>query len=428
MGYYIYDVNGYVGDLATTFGLDAFEKYVGDDDPVLGALFELGWSPVDGDLTASLDAIPKSDDPDIEEIRQAFIELAKKCDSALIISDGHSEDDDEPEKIGLATILKYSEDQARDDHGRWTTGGSGGAANEDVKPGEQGNLGLGPKGGFAHGEIDETDRLRTGSLNKCYQVHIKDDGKGLFKAEANEMKGQKTFKNWASRFIDLNTCSQAKREVLFSEINKVLGFNITPETVWKDNPKLGGGSCMSWVENFTNKLQAQRQFGNDLVGALQAHDVDTLRSMRDDVMKASIIDYVAGGCDRHAGNVGYDPSNKKLWLIDNGISLGDTAKSQNKDFDNNIHFMSGITSGRAYWGMIANDGNAQRYNAPFMKVKAIEKDYTAMCKAAQKSINNDKGRINGMFSKYKLPEKERDMFWSKVDSLSSRKVPGYVRI
>jgi len=89
MGYYLYDVNGYVGDLASNYGLTLMSTYVRKvaNEPQVKKFFEEGHSPVTKELIAGFKAI-HSPDKDIADTIDNLVSLLVKCDTVAIISDG----------------------------------------------------------------------------------------------------------------------------------------------------------------------------------------------------------------------------------------------------------------------------------------------------------------------------------------------------
>jgi hypothetical protein len=89
MGYYLYDANGYVGDLASNNGLTQMSKYVFSvtSSKPIHKLFEEGYSPVTDELITDFKAI-YCNDKDIAITIENLIDLLSKCDTVAIISNG----------------------------------------------------------------------------------------------------------------------------------------------------------------------------------------------------------------------------------------------------------------------------------------------------------------------------------------------------
>jgi len=224
-------------------------------------------------------------------------------------------------------------------------------------------------------------------------------------------------------------CPQVDREVLFSSVDKIVGYNTAPETVIKEG-KFGYGSCMEWIDKLETGDRGHDAFGYEFSEAVSNGDKDTALSMRNQVMAASIMDYICGSCDRHHGNWGFDAKNNKLWLIDNGLTFGNSASSWNKDFDRFERPLWGgrsLTSGKALWEMVSSKGNAERGGMDFLKPATVRKDYHQMCLETMNKVKANVGVIEKLFDKHGLPEKERKIFWKNVDKLATHEIPGYAR-
>ena len=89
MTYYLYDANGYVGDLASIHGLDLMSDYVIQvtDEPQVKEFFDKGYAFVTKELIAGFKAI-HSQDKDIADTIDNLVNLLEKCDTLAIISDG----------------------------------------------------------------------------------------------------------------------------------------------------------------------------------------------------------------------------------------------------------------------------------------------------------------------------------------------------
>jgi hypothetical protein len=89
MGYYLYDGNGYVGDLASNQGMNdlaAFiDQYAGE---WLQHFIVEGWVPISADLIADAAALPVPDDPAVQETVNNLKEMLGRCVDVAIISDG----------------------------------------------------------------------------------------------------------------------------------------------------------------------------------------------------------------------------------------------------------------------------------------------------------------------------------------------------
>jgi ribonuclease J len=89
MAYYLYDANGYIGDLASIHGLDFMSDYVIQitDEPQVKEFFHKGYAFVTKELIAGFKAI-HSPDKDIADTIDNLVNLLEKCDTVAIISNG----------------------------------------------------------------------------------------------------------------------------------------------------------------------------------------------------------------------------------------------------------------------------------------------------------------------------------------------------
>lgn len=89
MSWYIYDSDGYVGDLATNKGLVDLSNHIQKaGDEKLKALFNDGHSRTGTVLDDSIENIPDSPIESINKTLHNFKELIKKCSDIVVITDG----------------------------------------------------------------------------------------------------------------------------------------------------------------------------------------------------------------------------------------------------------------------------------------------------------------------------------------------------
>ena len=89
MAYYLYDARGYVGDLASTNGLELMSAHAikVTNEPQIIRFFEEGQAPITQELITGFKAIHSSD-KDIADAINNLIRLLGKCETVAIISDG----------------------------------------------------------------------------------------------------------------------------------------------------------------------------------------------------------------------------------------------------------------------------------------------------------------------------------------------------
>ena len=82
MGYYLYDARGYVGDLASTHGLQQVSEYVRRASNILlvKKFFDEGHAPITEDLMAGLRNL-HPEDIEVAQTIDNLLQLLVKCDS-----------------------------------------------------------------------------------------------------------------------------------------------------------------------------------------------------------------------------------------------------------------------------------------------------------------------------------------------------------
>jgi len=93
MGFYLYDANGYIGDIASNNGLMMMSDYIlsSTDSKPVKELFKNGCTPVTKKLIADLKVIRCPDKGIMDSILN-LASLLVKCDTIAIISDGMTAD------------------------------------------------------------------------------------------------------------------------------------------------------------------------------------------------------------------------------------------------------------------------------------------------------------------------------------------------
>lgn len=97
MSYQVYDEGGYVGDFATTKGMDDFMKWLevtGDEEIISFALNAVYIFPM-----ALKEALESHDPPegDLKKTYDNLMELLSKCKGVVMVSDGLNDDLEEVE-------------------------------------------------------------------------------------------------------------------------------------------------------------------------------------------------------------------------------------------------------------------------------------------------------------------------------------------
>ena len=152
---------------------------------------------------------------------------------------------------------------------------------------------------LAHGEVDVEARV-SGSSNQALYVRVTRDGTeagAIYKAETGERP------LWD--FPD----GLWRREVAAFELDRLLGTNLVPATVGRDDLPFGPGSLQWWID-----------------GATDDHYF-TLRERRELwpwFHSLAVFDVVANNADRKSGHVLFDV--ERCYAIDNGLCFHEEEK------------------------------------------------------------------------------------------------------
>lgn len=252
---------------------------------------------------------------------------------------------------------------------------------------------------FVSGKIIKIQKREEKSFNKTFLVDIEDDGQGILKFIKDEKK------HWDN--LDLSKATMSKREVVVSEIDKLLGTTLVPKTVFKTvtndiSPTIKGkGSCQIFMNDFNN--------------AYTLSDKSLLSSILSEVgerelQKGSAFDLIIGSDDRHPGNWGFNKN--KLVFIDNGISLGKQTdiygiKIHQNFLEYNLNQIKPfiIESGAA--------SNVDRVGEVIELLKKTDNEFTRTVKKAKDNLFEIKNILqNNNFS-----EKEVDALEKRVNAL-----------
>lgn len=116
------------------------------------------------------------------------------------------------------------------------------------------------------------------------------------------------------------------REFVFSQVDKLFGFDVVPETVLKVARDKTGKT--QEVMSLQQMGQAREMTDDELMalGKLEASDPRAKQLMR-----IAALDYLLGTTDRHAGNILVDKATGSLIAIDNAYSQGFRNPGTTKD-------------------------------------------------------------------------------------------------
>lgn len=245
---------------------------------------------------------------------------------------------------------------------------------------------------FETGQITQTHHSfdEGGHVNQTYKVDIEGDGSGIAKATDDEQQENvRGFARDVKKYTgtDFQKCSQTEREVLASEVDKVLGVDLVPNTVFKEIPNHGIGSVQEFKKNLKrlDENDAEKGAYND---------------RWQEIVKGAVFDRMIGSCDRHCKNVYWQGD--KLVFIDNGYTFAKKYEDAwNGDFERMQQYV--IREVTFPSGKTRNLKDLQEY-----------KDMARQM--ADKALENKK-TIDVLFKKHKLPMAERKSFWERVDEL-----------
>jgi hypothetical protein len=94
VSWYAYDVNGYVADVASIGGWQAFRAWARAQGGALAAFIDKGSTRNLPELRAELKAY-RAPDADVDSVRRSLLAATDKASQVLILSDGETTADDE---------------------------------------------------------------------------------------------------------------------------------------------------------------------------------------------------------------------------------------------------------------------------------------------------------------------------------------------
>lgn len=258
---------------------------------------------------------------------------------------------------------------------------------------------------FAAGEIDNEEEMRTGTMNKCYKVHIGGDGEGIYKNERQEITSEKNrYYRQTKYMMSLAECSMVQREVLASEIDKILGFNLVPETVLKKGMRLKTvGSTQQFIKDFIPAAAISPV-------NIAAWNAKSLVEKKIDIIKMAVYDDLIAGVDRHLQNLGTD-SNGKIWFIDNGASF---AFAPQKAWNGRFLERASSKFVDKYFPEEANK------EFPVLEIRRNEM-YVETAKSVGNKLYANKEVIDNLFDNAGLTTREIDAFWERAAAMKAGK-------
>jgi len=128
--------------------------------------------------------------------------------------------------------------------------------------------------------------------------------------------------------------SLAGREVAAYELSDLLGWEVIPVTVWRDDGPYGEGSVQMWVEESEDDGVVSLVATSDLPqgwlhvlsGENESGDgVSVVHQQRADLQQIAVLDVLMNNADRKAGHVLRGEADR-LWAIDHGLTFHDEPK------------------------------------------------------------------------------------------------------
>ncbi len=128
---------------------------------------------------------------------------------------------------------------------------------------------------------------------------------------------------------DFPEASLSGREVAVAALDRLMGLDLVPETVWRDSGQLGPGMCQAWVsESGSDALVDIVPDGmtpEGWIGILRARDdegnlVELVHADHPRLRDMVLLDAVVNNADRKAGHVLVSESGA-VFGIDHGICL-----------------------------------------------------------------------------------------------------------
>jgi hypothetical protein len=107
------------------------------------------------------------------------------------------------------------------------------------------------------------------------------------------------------------------REFVFSQVDKLFGFGVVPETVLKaERDKTGKPQEVMSLQH----MATAREMTDDELIALGSIEASDPRAKQ--LMRIAALDFLLGATDRHGGNILVDKKSGSLIAIDNAYSMG----------------------------------------------------------------------------------------------------------
>lgn len=164
------------------------------------------------------------------------------------------------------------------------------------------------------GTLELIGRLATAS-NATFLTRDQEGGLWVYKPVTGE-----------APLWDFPAGTLSRREVAAFELNRELGFDVVPPTLWCDGP-LGQGSAQQWIEGEISDLvdvippQEVDDAWLPVVMGVDQHGESVVVVHRDDPQLRAIclFDLLINNSDRKGGHL--ITRQGKVWAVDHGVSL-----------------------------------------------------------------------------------------------------------
>lgn len=124
----------------------------------------------------------------------------------------------------------------------------------------------------------------------------------------------------------------SQREVAASTIDRMLGWNLVPPTVWTESGPVGPGSVQVYVDDamvadvaIFEHNQVPDEWFHIVSGELEGKTVDVAHANDERLLQLALFDVLINNADRKGGHVIRDGHNN-MWGIDHGVCFHEEAK------------------------------------------------------------------------------------------------------
>ncbi len=178
-------------------------------------------------------------------------------------------------------------------------------------------------------EGDDSIQYLGGGVNTTSWAIL--DGDEMVEVVVKPKEGETTF-NVNDSHRGFRNKTQYVREAAAYEVDKALGLGMVPPTILRDFPDIGECSIQEFVGDAMDGPTHRTTHGARGDGTINA---DSEREME---INAGVFDFLLYNVDRHGGNFLY--SDRKLTLIDHGISMFDEGKTMSAEALNYSYFLN----------------------------------------------------------------------------------------